>query len=68
MRFCTERLLQSEAQEFFLESIFTKIHQAQGNMKLPMIAQIAGAATNTVLDPILIFGFGIVPELGIASA
>ena len=40
----------------FFESIFTKIHQAQGNMKLPMIAQIAGAVTNTVLDPILIFG------------
>ena len=40
----------------FFESIWTKILQAQGDMKTPMAAQILGAVTN------------IVPELGIAGA
>lgn len=52
----------------FLESSWTKIHQAGGNMLLPMIAQIAGAVTNIILDPVLILGCGLVPQLGIAGA
>ena len=52
----------------YLESIWTKVHQAGGNMKLPMAAQIAGAVTNIVLDPLLIFGVGPFPQLGIAGA
>lgn len=39
----------------FLESIWTKILQAKGDMKTPMIAQIIGAIVNIILDPILIF-------------
>lgn len=52
----------------FLESIWTKVLQANGDMKTPMAAQIIGAVTNMILDPLLIFGpFGF-PEMGIGGA
>ena len=43
----------------FLEGNWTKVLQSEGNMKLPMIAQIVGAVTNIVLDPLLIFTAGL---------
>ena len=52
----------------FLESIWTKVLQARGDMKTPMIAQILGAVTNIILDPLLIFGMFGFPEWGIAGA
>ena len=52
----------------FLESIWTKVLQSCGDMKTPMTAQIIGAITNIVLDPLLIFGIGFLPRLGIAGA
>ena len=52
----------------FLESIWTKVLQAYGEMKIPMYAQIAGAITNIILDPLLIFGMFGLPEMGIAGA
>ena len=52
----------------FSESIWTKVLQANGDMKTPMLAQIFGAVTNIILDPLLIFGMLGFPEMGIAGA
>lgn len=52
----------------FLESVWTKILQANGDMKTPMMAQIAGAIVNIVFDPLLIFGMFGLPQMGIAGA
>ena len=48
----------------FIEKLF----QAVGNMVVPMILQGVGAIVNIILDPILIFGLGPVPAMGIAGA
>ncbi|HBN57178.1 MAG TPA: MATE family efflux transporter [Lachnospiraceae bacterium] len=52
----------------FFESIWTKVLQANGDMKTPMLAQITGALVNMSLDPLLIFGMFGFPKLGVAGA
>ena len=52
----------------FLESMWTKVLQANGDMRTPMIAQIVGAVFNIALDPLLIFGMWGIPEMGISGA
>ncbi|MCR5762364.1 MAG: MATE family efflux transporter [Treponema sp.] len=52
----------------FLESIWTKVLQAFGDMKTPMLAQIAGAIVNILIDPALIFGMFGLPKMGIKGA
>ena len=37
----------------FVESVCTKIHQAKGNMMLPMAALVSGAILDVILDPLL---------------
>ena len=47
---------------------FEKLFQAVGNMKTTMISLMCGCITNIVLDPVLIFGYGPFPEMGIKGA
>lgn len=48
--------------------VFEKMYQAVGCMKITMIALMAGSVCNIILDPVLIFGTGPFPQLGIAGA
>ena len=47
---------------------FEKLFQAVGNMKTTMISLMCGCIINIVLDPVLIFGYGPFPEMGIEGA
>lgn len=47
---------------------YEKIFQAVGRMKETMFCMVLGFVTNIVLDPLLIFGIGFFPRMGIKGA
>lgn len=49
-------------------SIYEKLLQATGHSMYSTIAQIAGAVTNIILDPIMIYGLIGCPEFGVEGA
>jgi putative MATE family efflux protein len=46
----------------------TAVIRASGNARLHGTLMVAGAIINAILDPILIFGFGPIPAMGIGGA
>lgn len=51
-----------------LSVTFEKVFQSVGKMKITMFGLLCGGIANIVLDPLLIFGIGIFPELKIEGA
>ena len=53
---------------YFINPVFTSIFLGLGNSKSPFKINTIGLMTNIILDPILIFGVGPFPKMGVAGA
>ncbi|MCF7913805.1 MAG: MATE family efflux transporter [Spirochaetaceae bacterium] len=52
----------------FVPMLFNGILRGEGNTFIPMLTMMIGAILNITIDPLLIFGFWIFPEMGVEGA
>ncbi|WMM25741.1 MATE family efflux transporter [Tissierella sp. MB52-C2] len=52
----------------FVNPVYSAIFNASGNSVTPFIISSIGLVANMILDPVLIFGFGPIPAMGIKGA
>ena len=62
------RIICLGATGIFMQLTMERLLQATGNTIYAMISQMAGAFTNLILDPVLIFGLFGAPKMGVAGA
>ena len=48
--------------------VYEKIFQAMGRMKTTMLCMLLGCVSNILLDPLMIFGWGPLPAMGMEGA
>ncbi len=52
----------------FINPVFTGIYNGMGQSKVPFYINSIGLIANIILDPLLIFGLGPIPTLGVIGA
>ncbi|MEW6412808.1 MAG: MATE family efflux transporter [Candidatus Zixiibacteriota bacterium] len=62
------RIFFASALFFFGQDLVYAIFRASGDTRTPTLVGIGGVLLNAALDPLLIFGLGPIPALGVAGA
>jgi len=52
----------------FINPVFSSIYNGTGDSRTPFKINSIGLILNIILDPVLIFGWGIIPEMGVKGA